>query len=48
MELHSPPKTKSELVFARALSGAAFWDFRAKWLKEFAAEHPDYHLQLPE
>jgi hypothetical protein len=28
--------------------GYVFWDFRAKWLKKFAAEHPEYHLQLPE
>lgn len=28
--------------------GFAFWDFRAHWLKRFAAEHPKYHLPLPE
>ena len=28
------------------VSGKCFWDFRAHWLKRFAAKHPEYHLAL--
>jgi hypothetical protein len=25
-----------------------FWDYRANWLRKFAADHPDYKIVLPE
>jgi hypothetical protein len=25
-----------------------FWDFRAHWLRDFAAKHPEYHVPIPE
>jgi hypothetical protein len=27
---------------------SCFWDYRARWLKAFAASHPEYHLPIPE
>lgn len=28
--------------------GRAFWDFRARWLRDFAKRHPEYKLPLPD
>jgi hypothetical protein len=25
-----------------------FWDFRARWLRDFAEKHPEYNLPLPD
>jgi len=25
-----------------------FWDFRARWLRDFAKKHPAYELPLPD
>jgi hypothetical protein len=30
------------------ISGKVFWDFKAHWLKAFAAKYPEYHLPLPQ
>jgi len=30
------------------VNGVIFWDLRARWLKDFAAKHPEYHVPLPE
>jgi hypothetical protein len=29
-------------------SGVRFWDFRGRWLREFAQKHPEYELPLPD
>ena len=29
-------------------SGERFWDFRGRWLRKFAREHPEYKLRPPE
>ena len=29
-------------------SSRSFWDFRAKWLKNFSLNHPEYRLPMPE
>jgi hypothetical protein len=29
------------------VAGRRFWDFRARWLRRFAAEHPQYDIPLP-
>jgi hypothetical protein len=28
--------------------GSCFWDYRARWLRAFAAKHPEYHVPVAE
>ena len=30
------------------VGGRCFWDFRAHWLRGFAAKHPEYRIPLPD
>jgi len=30
------------------VNGKCFWDFRARWLKNFKRKHPEYDLPIPQ